>query len=574
MECFERCVYIQAANERNTLRRRARLLKAAKDLGLTQLINRQEISQRVLEAKDQQAGRCFQALSAADRMAMERPRLQWLLPGLIPANDLTILGGRPKVGKTRLAIALAAAVLNGTSVFEQDRPTPREVVLVTDDQADGDTAEMLEALRLWEHPRLFTSRHFRLTETDTDRLLETIAAHPGALVIIDSLRSIIRSLACDENDPELGALLYDLKAAVIEAGGTLLMIHHCNKSEGLVGTEALSGHSAIAGAANGILTMHYLPDDKGRPLKEEPQRRLVREARSGEGFDLVINRMAASFYKVSTFKDWQKDQKEANEEEQRMGRMSTAHKEVLEVLHQADDWLSLKQVCEAIGEPWEDNGRGNGCKRVRDRLDKLAAQRFAEKDQRGRETTYRVANVGSTPSRRTQQSETTGTTGTTSDANASASSGGIGTTGTSSDHLPPAPEPPGPSSGSSEMTGTTKRTAVTGSSGSSGSSAVPAPFTAPPMPVIHPDYRLEVATLVSAARDALSDAGQVVDAVTCWKCLQAWRPAVAAVTRTQVRDALKRLTEVAQPTAQPSLLFNAPPAADQPEPDDYDEFAA
>ncbi len=34
MVCFERCVEIQAKKERNSLRRRARLLKAGKDLGL------------------------------------------------------------------------------------------------------------------------------------------------------------------------------------------------------------------------------------------------------------------------------------------------------------------------------------------------------------------------------------------------------------------------------------------------------------------------------------------------------------------------------------------------------------
>jgi UDP-N-acetylglucosamine--N-acetylmuramyl-(pentapeptide) pyrophosphoryl-undecaprenol N-acetylglucosamine transferase len=67
---------------------------------------------------------------------------------------------------------------------------------------------------------------------------------------LDSLRSITRSCCFGENDPEMGSLIYDLKHQITDAGGTLLLIHHCNKANDTTGTEALSGHNAIAGAAN------------------------------------------------------------------------------------------------------------------------------------------------------------------------------------------------------------------------------------------------------------------------------------------------------------------------------------
>jgi hypothetical protein len=149
MACFERCVQIQAQQERNSLRRRARLLKAAKDLGLASFVKAPDIAQRVLEAKAHQQGQGFCALSAADRAVMEKPIVRWLLPQLLPANDLTIIGGRPKAGKTRLAMAIAAAVIRGQSFLGMPAPTTTApVLLVTDDQADGDTAQMLETMRL------------------------------------------------------------------------------------------------------------------------------------------------------------------------------------------------------------------------------------------------------------------------------------------------------------------------------------------------------------------------------------------------------------------------------------------
>ena len=120
-----------------------------------------------------------------------------------------------KTIETRLAVAMAAAVLKVEALFDLPKPAKAvPVVLVTDDQSDGDTASMLEAVDLWGHPNLIWSRNFRISETDLDKLLETIKANPGALVIIDSLRSISRSMQKGENDPEIGAVLYDLKQAV------------------------------------------------------------------------------------------------------------------------------------------------------------------------------------------------------------------------------------------------------------------------------------------------------------------------------------------------------------------------
>jgi hypothetical protein len=396
MACFDRCVEVQAKQERNSLRRRARLLKALHDLKLQKYINRDEIAQRVLEAKDASQGNRFQALTAADRAAMERPVVRYLLPGILPASDASILGGLAKVGKTRLAVAMVAAVLTGQAMFDLPAPTTtKPVVLVTDDQADGDTADMLDALQLWEHPQLVWSRNFRLTEHDLDALLATIAANPGALVVIDSLRSISRNLRHGENDPEIGATLYDLKQAVIDAGGTLLLIHHCNKAQEQVGTEALSGHNAIAGAANTILTLHYLPGENGRPNKTAPERRLFREPRSGEGFDLVISRDGnGSFRKVCTLTQWQQQAQEAKEANKRE-RVSPMQQQVLEALQEAAPaWLTKRQVCEEIGVEWGDRGRGAEPNQVERALKRLVELAMAESERSGTAASYRALRSG------------------------------------------------------------------------------------------------------------------------------------------------------------------------------------
>jgi len=390
MACFDRCVEIQAKRERNSLRRRARLLKAAKDLGLAAYINRQEIAQRVLEAKALCSGEGFKPLTAADRAAMPKPVVRWLVKGLIPANDLTIIGGKPKVGKTRAAVAIVAAVLRGEPFL--DFPVgaaPPPVLLVTDDQSAGDTADMLTALELWSHPRLVWSEHFRLTETDLQALLDTIKANPGALVVLDSLRSIGRALQHGENDPEIGATLYDLKQAVTEAGGTLLLIHHCNKAADPVGVEALSGHNAIGGAANTVITLHHCPNDKGLPDKTNPQRRLFSEGRSGGGCDVVIDRAGAGAYRqVCGFDQWQQQLAEAKRAN-KLEQLTSLQEQVRDALEDSGEWMTRRQVCDAIGVAWTERGRTGEPKKVGRALTRLVELGSVESQRAGTEATFK-----------------------------------------------------------------------------------------------------------------------------------------------------------------------------------------
>lgn len=393
MRCFDRCVEVQAKQQRNSLTRRARLLKALHDLGLAKYVNRAEISQKVLEAKDRQQGRCFQPISAAERIAMERPTVSWLIPGILPDGDGSIIGGRAKVGKTRFAYALAAAALTGKPVFGFEAPAPRPVIVISDDQGDGDTADMLHELGIWNHPNLIWSRHFRLTESDLDRALLTIKENPGALLIFDSLRSISRSLQEGENDPEIGAIIYDLKEAVVEAGGAPVLIHHCNKADGQIGMEALSGHNAIAGAANTILTITYLPDDKGRPQKDNPQRRFHREARSGKAFDLVIAPAAGgTFERVADFGEWAADRKKTSSEQETLGKMPDANMHILNVLcTDRDRWFTRREVCEARGIGWGDRGRSPEAQKVARALRRLVDLNFAESKRDGQEASFKAA---------------------------------------------------------------------------------------------------------------------------------------------------------------------------------------
>ncbi|MFN9635892.1 MAG: AAA family ATPase, partial [Synechococcaceae cyanobacterium] len=229
LDALEHCIQALLGREPNSLRRHARVRQAQAALDLKALLRHQEIGQLILEAHDQRHGNRFHPLASSQRLTMTVPQLSWEIPQCLPSRDLTILGGRAKVGKTRLAHALLRCLLCAEDFLGFGAPpAPRPVILISDDQADGDTAQMLQESGMWGHPQLLWSRRFRATEANLEALRGCLAEQSGAVVMLDSLRSITRSCCFGENDPEMGSLIYDLKHQITDAGGTVLLVHHCN----------------------------------------------------------------------------------------------------------------------------------------------------------------------------------------------------------------------------------------------------------------------------------------------------------------------------------------------------------
>jgi len=319
MDFFDRYVDRTVKQHRNSIRRLAYLRDVLKKLKLNHVIKEVDLVKKIMESQDILAGNIYKAIDAETRIAEGLPELKWLVENRIPQNDLSIIGGKPKVGKTRLSIGLARCLLMGEEFLDVKPAGLSKIILITDDQSDADSGQMMQAADIYKHPNLYWSKKFRYTEKDINRVLEDIKRFDEPVVILDSFRSATRTTGVRENDQEAGMILYDLKHAITEAGGTFILLHHSNKDNNNVGVDSLSGSTAISGAANTVLTVHHLQDpDTKELLKGIKERRLVREARSGEDFDLVTTlNFDNSFKVVCDFEDHQK-QKTLEDQEKKI----------------------------------------------------------------------------------------------------------------------------------------------------------------------------------------------------------------------------------------------------------------
>ena len=318
---------------RNTLHRTVILRDIRKRLDLKEHLKDPELQSKVLEAQDRVNGNTYKALTHHDRAAMPTPTVEWCIPQLIPAKDATLIVGAPKVGKTRAAIAVVKSLLQSTDCLGC-KPCDQVpwVIFVSDDQSAGDSADMMKAAGIYDHPKLLWSQRFRLSADQLDQLLRDIKTHPRAVVIIDSLRSISASTGVDENSAQMATLVYDLKQTATDVGASLVLVHHGSKSGG-TGKDASSGHNGITGATNGAISIHHLEDENGIPQKMSQYRRVVREMRSGPPFDIVaLMESDGSLKQVATFEEWSLKQLEQEKQAERQSQLEKPPKPVASLL--------------------------------------------------------------------------------------------------------------------------------------------------------------------------------------------------------------------------------------------------
>jgi len=182
-----------------------------------------------------------------------------LIPGLMPADGITLLTAPPKIGKTMFACQAALAALEGRS-FLGFPAGPAVSVLYCDNESSNDELkqrfDMLKGDARDPYALQFCRDHFQLAkDDDVDGLIEIVAAGAHKLVIIDTLATYM--LGVDENDAgSVSRPLHGLRRLQQETGAALLVVAHAPKSEnnGRIAAKT-RGSNAITAAASTLMVL-------------------------------------------------------------------------------------------------------------------------------------------------------------------------------------------------------------------------------------------------------------------------------------------------------------------------------
>jgi len=194
-------------------------------------------------------------LSATELMEKEFEPIRWTVPGLIP-EGLILLAGKPKVGKSWLALHLCHAVAfeSGGYALGQIEVEPGKAVYYGLEDSERRLQERLKGIScgLPIPGNLFISNHLERLDTGGLEEIEAfLEDNPETrLVVIDTLARVKprsrRNTDAYETDTEI---MGGLQTLAMRRGITVLVVHHMRKNvkdaddvfDGVLGSTGLTG---------------------------------------------------------------------------------------------------------------------------------------------------------------------------------------------------------------------------------------------------------------------------------------------------------------------------------------------
>lgn len=208
----------------------------------------------------------LETFTAADLQQRRFPPVRWIVPDILP-EGLTLLCGKPKLGKSWLALDMACAVAGGGDVLGRTcDPAPVLYLAMEDNQRR--LQKRLHRLREQDHwpgDLHLATEAPRLDAGGLQGLGQWCAAHPeGRLVIVDTLATVKPAHVSRQSDYSADyQALRGLHGLAGELGIAIVVVHHVRKAEADDPFDTVSGSTGLTGAADATLILSRRPGDGG-----------------------------------------------------------------------------------------------------------------------------------------------------------------------------------------------------------------------------------------------------------------------------------------------------------------------
>jgi hypothetical protein len=235
------------------------------------------------------APRQVKTWSYSELLAEAFPEPVWIAPGLIPSG-LTLLAGRPKLGKSFLALQLALSLASGGKFLGGDVAQGNALYIALED------SERRLQTRLRDMPRggiapgaLSFAFHWpALNDLDgLDTLRARVDGDGLRLVVIDTLARAIRGRVDWSDVGQVTGIMGPLQELAIDANACILLVDHHRKTNGFGAdvVDDVMGSTGKAAVADTVLGLYRKRGERGATLSVTG--RDVEESTLGLTFDPV-----------------------------------------------------------------------------------------------------------------------------------------------------------------------------------------------------------------------------------------------------------------------------------------------
>jgi len=193
--------------------------------------------------------------------------VRYRVEGLLPAEGLAVLAGKPKIGKSWGGLQLAVSVAAGTQFLGRKVEQGSVLALFLEDTPRRLKERLLLQRADQALPITFLTRFQKLDQGGSEELAQEIRACEPSLVIVDTIATAT-SGKFDENDAaQAGAVFNQLREMAQDCHVLVLAVmHHGKGVRGEAGMD-IRGSSAVPGAAD--VNIGIYREDGQHTLKAE-----------------------------------------------------------------------------------------------------------------------------------------------------------------------------------------------------------------------------------------------------------------------------------------------------------------
>jgi hypothetical protein len=225
---------------------------------------------RVMAPERQSKMRELKPISAAEILAAAYPPIRWAVEEIMP-EGFALLAGRPKIGKSWLALGMAVSVVHGAPFLGKFPTTRGSVLYAALEDSPRRVQARLRALGLTSMPAEldFLFDLPRIGDGGLEALAAWFDENPDTrLAIIDVYNRIKspRSKGAEQyqHDAEQAAMIQKLATSVAVP---LLMLHHDRKAGAEDWLDSISGTLGTAGSADAVMLLERDRDSSNGRLR-------------------------------------------------------------------------------------------------------------------------------------------------------------------------------------------------------------------------------------------------------------------------------------------------------------------
>jgi len=288
-------------------------------------------------------------------------QIDWLWQKRIPLGKITILDGDPGMGKSLLAINIAACLSTGRPMPDGTPGKQGSVILIAPEDSAEDTIRprmeaaggdpsqvlLLNTVECFDEKRLgIYERPFSLSRDLVD-LEEAIKQRKAILVVLDPLMAVLGRNIDSSRDQDVREVFTPLAQLAERTGCAILIIRHLNKGSSDNILYRGSGSIGIIAAARiGLLVAHD-PDDEQKRVFATIKNNLSKIA-PNLTYQVVENELGVPYIQ------WLGENHYNTSTLLRPGmNLSFERQEIFRVLKEASGPLDAKEIAERTGLKYE-----------------------------------------------------------------------------------------------------------------------------------------------------------------------------------------------------------------------------